>query len=60
MICYGKINNNNLNYWKTVWYNNYSHTKEYKAESEKLLVIIPQPRDNPCKHFSKYPSRLLF
>ena len=37
--------NNSSNYWKTIWCNNYSHTKDYKAESGKLLVI-PQLRDN--------------
>lgn len=35
--------------------NNYSHTKDYKAESGKLLVI-PQPRDNCYKHFGEYPA----
>lgn len=60
MICRGTVDtNNNVNCWKTIWYNSYSHTKDYKAESEKLLVI-PHPRDNPYKHFGKYSPRLLF
>ena len=50
--------NNSSNCWKTIWCNNYSHTKDYKAESGKLLVI-PQPRDNCYKHFGEYPCRFL-
>lgn len=45
LLFYGTLDiNNKVNCWKTIWYNNYSRTKDYKAESKKLLVI-PQPRD---------------
>lgn len=32
--------NNSSNCWKTIWCNNYSHTKDYKAESGENCLSI--------------------